>query len=181
MDSFLTYLGLCRQAGFLETGEENTGSSARMGKARLILLASDASENARDKASTFAKAGAGIPLIPLPYDKAVFSASVGRSGCAMAAVTDIGFAAGIARRMNELEPGKYEELARALKQKRDKAMRRRRETAARDLAKKIERIKKQTPKPDEGRKRTFRPGEGKKQPPSKPGGGKRESKRRETP
>ncbi|MCL2344073.1 MAG: hypothetical protein FWC62_09310 [Firmicutes bacterium] len=145
MDNFLTYLGLCRRAGFLETGEENTGLCARAGKARLILLTSDASENTRKKAESFAKSGAGIPLVTLPRDKTAFSAAVGRA-CAIAAVSDIGFAAGIVRQMNVLEPGKHEELAQMLKQKRDKAMRRRRETAARDLAKKIERMKRREPK-----------------------------------
>jgi len=135
----------------LETGEENTGLCARLGRARLILLASDASENAQHRAESFAKAGAGIPLIALPYDKAVFSASVGRTGCAMAAVTDIGFSAGIVRRLSEMEPGKYEDLAQALGKKRDKAIRRRRETVARDLAKKIERIKKPGSKRSDGK------------------------------
>ena len=53
----LRFLGLMRRAGKLSVGEEGTGQVARAGKARLILLARDASDNARDRAEGFARRG----------------------------------------------------------------------------------------------------------------------------
>ena len=60
----LRFLGLMRRAGKLAVGETGTGQSAREGKAALILLASDASENAEDRARGFAHR-AQVPLIRL--------------------------------------------------------------------------------------------------------------------
>ena len=53
-DKLLHLLGLMRRANALAVGEVNTGSTARAGKAKLLLLASDASENARRRAEGFA-------------------------------------------------------------------------------------------------------------------------------
>lgn len=153
MDSFLTYLGLARRAGCLETGEENTGLCVRMGRVRLILLASDASENAVRRAESFAKTGAGIPVVTVPREKAELSAATGRPGCSMVAVTNIGFAAGIVRRLSETEPDKYEALALELTRKRDKATRRKREAMARDLAKKVKRFQRPEPNQNERKRR----------------------------
>ena len=56
----LRFLGLMRRAGKLSVGEEGTGQAARAGKAKLILLASDASPNACDRAEGFARRGGAI-------------------------------------------------------------------------------------------------------------------------
>ena len=53
MNKALNYLGLAKKAGLLEIGEENTGAAIRGGKARLVLLASDASDNAGRRAEGF--------------------------------------------------------------------------------------------------------------------------------
>lgn len=90
-DKILGLLGLMRRANAVEIGETNSGAAVRTGKAKLLLLASDASDNARRRAETFVF-GRRTILLPLPYTKADISGSVGVSGCSMAAVTDMGFA-----------------------------------------------------------------------------------------
>ena len=48
MDKILNMLGLMRRANAIQIGETNTGSAVRAGKAKLLLLASDASDNAKE-------------------------------------------------------------------------------------------------------------------------------------
>ena len=46
MDKLLRYFSIARKAGLLELGEEDTGAAVRGGKAKVVFLAADASENA---------------------------------------------------------------------------------------------------------------------------------------
>ena len=55
-----------RKAGRIALGEHDAGAAARAGKACLLLLAQDASDNARKRAEGFAHA-AQAPLLRLPY------------------------------------------------------------------------------------------------------------------
>ena len=87
----LKFLGLMRRAGKLSVGETGTGQAARAGKAKLILLASDASENARNRAYGFARRGQ-VPLVQLKAEKAKLADALHVTGGAMAAVCDEGFA-----------------------------------------------------------------------------------------
>ena len=90
-DKAANYLGLMRKAGRIELGEHDAGAAARAGKACLLLLAQDASDNARKRAEGFAHA-AQAPLLRLPYTKQALSDRLGKTGCAIAAVTDPGLA-----------------------------------------------------------------------------------------
>ncbi|MBQ7437768.1 MAG: ribosomal L7Ae/L30e/S12e/Gadd45 family protein [Oscillospiraceae bacterium] len=96
----LRFLGLMRRAGKLSVGEEGTGQAARAGKAKLILLARDASDNARDRAEGFARRGA-VPLVRLRVDKASLASALGVAGGAMAAVCDAGFARALLEKFPE--------------------------------------------------------------------------------
>ena len=87
----LRFLGLMRRAGKLSMGEQGTGQAARAGKAKLILLASDASANAADRAESFAQR-AGVPAVRLTATKAELASALGVAGGAMGAVCDEGFA-----------------------------------------------------------------------------------------
>ena len=87
----LQLLGMMRRANALQVGEQDTGAAARAQKAKLILVAKDASENAQKRAKGFA-AGHATQLVALPFTKEEISASVGKNGCSMAAVCDLGFA-----------------------------------------------------------------------------------------
>ncbi len=63
----LTLLGLAKKGGNLQLGEENTGSVCRADKARLLLLAADAADNASNRARTFSRGGK-IPILRVAWD-----------------------------------------------------------------------------------------------------------------
>ena len=119
----LHLLGLMRRANAIAVGEVNTGSTARAGKARLLLLAADASENARRRAEGFA-AGRAAPLITLPFTKEELASAVGLSGGSMAAITDLGFANALMQALAAEEPERFgaeaEELARRYARERER-------------------------------------------------------------
>ena len=78
-DKAANYLGLMRKAGRIALGEHDAGAAARAGKACLLLLAQDASDNARKRAEGFAYA-AQAPLLRLPYTKQALSDRLGKTG-----------------------------------------------------------------------------------------------------
>ena len=125
----LNLLGLMRRANALQVGETNAGAAVRGGKAKLLLLASDASDNARGRAEGFLFGRNAIGLT-LPFTKAEIAAHVGVSGCSMAAVTDIGFANALMKLLVELSPGEYEEVAAQVEQRFSRAERRKKEAKA---------------------------------------------------
>ena len=71
-DKAANYLGLMRKAGRIALGEYDAGAAARAGQACLLLLAQDASDNARKRAEGFA-CTAQAPLLRLPYTKQALS------------------------------------------------------------------------------------------------------------
>ncbi len=114
-----------RRAGLLEIGEENTGAAVRRGSARIVLLAADASENARARAEGFLAARRAL-LVPLPYTKAELSERLGKSGCSMAACTDFGLSAAFLSALAEVDgTGQYAALAQEMRRRAEKAARRR--------------------------------------------------------
>ena len=125
----LNLLGLMRRANALQLGETNAGAAVRGGKAKLLLLASDASDNARGRAEGFLFGRNAIGLT-LPFTKAEISAHVGVSGCSMAAVTDIGFAHALMKLLVELSPREYEDAAAQVEQRFSRAERRKKEAKA---------------------------------------------------
>ena len=50
-ERLLNMLGLMRKAGAIDIGETNTGGACRAGKAKVLLLAADASDNAQSRAA----------------------------------------------------------------------------------------------------------------------------------
>ena len=99
-DELLRFLGLMRRAGKLSVGETGTGQAARAGKAALILLAADASENARDRAEGFARR-AHVPLVRLKADKVQLADALHVAGGAMVAVCDEGFARALVEKFED--------------------------------------------------------------------------------
>jgi len=120
MDKALAMLAMARKAGALEIGEESTGAAARSGRAKLLLLAADASDNALRRASGFS-ASSGVPLIRLKLTKNELAAGLGKHGCSMIAVMDLGFAAAVASRMAESGDEDIASLAIKLEEKKGKA------------------------------------------------------------
>lgn len=125
----IRYLSIARKAGSLQLGEEDTGIAVRGGKAKLVLLAFDASDNARRRAEGFVY-GRKMPLVRLPYTKEEISFATGKGGCSMLAVTDIGLASSFLSALAQQDPERYAETAQALELKREKADKRKAEAAA---------------------------------------------------
>ena len=115
-EKLLGLLGLMRRANALSFGETNTGACARAGKARLLILAEDASANARQRAEGFA-AGRDLPVVGTPFTKEELAGAVGLSGGSMAAVTDPGFALALLRGLEEWEPERFGGLAAAFEER----------------------------------------------------------------
>lgn len=135
MDKTLGYLGIAKKAGALQTGETNSGAAVRAGKARVLLIASDASENARRRAEGFVYS-TQTPLVTLPYSKLQLSSAVGSSGCAMAAITDIGLATVFMSSLCDSSDS-YKDTAELLTLKNEKAMIRKREAKTHDRNKRF--------------------------------------------
>ena len=119
-------LGLAHKAGRVEIGEEPVGSAARAKKARIILVASDAATGSVRRAMSFANTGSCLCLV-IPATKNELGRALGRTSCAMAAVTDIGFADAVAKKLAALEPKKYESAAERMAVKAQRARERRQE------------------------------------------------------
>ncbi len=128
MDKVLNLIGLAQKAGRLAVGEEPTGAAARARDARLILVAADAAENSVRRVRHFADAGQCL-WCRIGADKAALGRAVGRSSCAMLAVTDIGFAEAIAKKLAEGDE-RFAETAEKLTVKAQRAAERRKEAEA---------------------------------------------------
>ena len=126
MERILSMLGLAHKAGRVEIGEEPVGSAARARKARIILVASDAAAGSVRRAMSFANTGNCLCLV-IPATKNELGRALGRTSCAMAAVTDIGFADAVAKKLAALEPEKYESAAERMAVKAQRARERRQE------------------------------------------------------
>lgn len=120
MSKALNYLGIARMSGNLELGEDNAKALVKAGKARLLLLASDASEHARHRAEGYVY-GFSTPLVDVPFTKAEIAQKVGKTGCSMLAVRDLGLARSFAAALAEEQGGDYQSLAEALTAKLEKA------------------------------------------------------------
>ena len=131
MDShnILSLLGLALRGGNLAVGEEPVEAVARARDARVLLLASDAAPNTRRRTEHFAQAGQCLWL-QLPFTKAELGKAVGRSSAAIVAVTDIGLANAVVRRLADLDPARYDEAAARLELKAKRAAERRAELLA---------------------------------------------------
>lgn len=128
MDKVLRLIGLAKRGGNLEAGEEPVGSAARARDARVILLAQDAAENTSRRVRHFADAGQCIWL-SIPCGKDELGRSIGRTSCAMVAVTDLGLASAIVQRLAELSPQTYASAAERMALKAQRAEERRAEAA----------------------------------------------------
>lgn len=129
MNSILSFLGLIYRAGRLAVGEEPVGAAARAHKAYLLLLASDAADNTIRRADHFCQAGKTVRLI-VPWTRQELGGAVGRTACAMMAVSDIGSAAALAEKLAARDPERFGEARDALVPKAARAKRRRDETRA---------------------------------------------------
>lgn len=127
-DKALNLLGMMRRANAIAPGEDNTCEAVRAGKAKLLLLAADASANACHRAENLT-VGHNAELVKLPFTKEEISSHVGTGGCSMAAVTDLGFACALMKLLTAIDPV-YAPQEKTVTERRDKAERRRIKTQA---------------------------------------------------
>ena len=125
-EQVLSMLGLAKKAGRVEIGEEPVGAAARAKKARVILVAQDAGPSSQRRAFSFAQTGACLCLT-IPADKDDLGRSLGRSSVAMCAVTEIGFAGAIVKKLAAMDSERYGAAAAQLDVKAQRAMQRRAE------------------------------------------------------
>lgn len=125
-DPILHLLGLAKKAGRLEIGEEPVGAACRSRQARLVLLAADAAPNTRRRAAHFGQAGE-VLWLETPFSKRELGFILGRSSCAMLALTDAGFAAAAAEKLAARDPERYGPAAQQLRTKADRALQRQKE------------------------------------------------------
>ena len=124
----LNLLGLARRGGNLAVGEEPVSDVCQQHKARVVFLASDAGDTICRRAGRMAEGG-NAPLVVLPWSKAELGSALGRSTCALVAVTDQGLASAVLSRLAQSDES-LKELAQAMSEKTQ------RQKVRRDLKKK---------------------------------------------
>ena len=90
-DPVLGMLGLARRAGKMAFGDDLVREMCAARKARCVFVASDAGVSIAKKAAQYAQR-ANVPCVTLPHDKDALGAAIGKNGCAVCAVSDIGMA-----------------------------------------------------------------------------------------
>ena len=132
MDKALNYVALARKAGRIELGEEPVGAAARAQHARLVVVASDASDHTWRRALSFV-AGTEQKCVRIPFTKDQLGEAVGRTSLAIAAFTDPALALAFAKTLPEQNTELLESLQRrvqriAQRQKEEKAHQRNKRT-----------------------------------------------------
>ena len=161
-DPVLRMLGLARRAGKLAYGDELVREACFDHKTRCVFIAGDAGANAAKKAAFYADK-ANVPCVTLPHGKLELGSAIGKAGCAMCAVADIGMAAAV-NKLAEQDPA-YAEVAQQLSEKNVKIQSRRGVKKHKDKAEKTEEAPVKTEKSAEEKpKRTYRKPSGEKRP-----------------
>ena len=162
-DPVLRMLGLARRAGKLAYGDELVREACFDHKTRCVFIAGDAGANAAKKAAFYADK-ANVPCVTLPHGKLELGSAIGKAGCAMCAVADIGMAAAAVNKLAEQDPA-YAEVAQQLSEKNAKIQSRRGVKKHKDKAEKTEEAPVKTEKSAEEKpKRTYRKPSGEKRP-----------------
>ena len=107
----LGLLSISRKGGNLTVGEEQVGAVARAGRARLLLVASDASDHTVRRARSLV-AGTAQPMLIVSFTKDELGQALGVSSCAIAAITDVRLAQAFVKTLGE--PEKYTQLLKDL-------------------------------------------------------------------
>lgn len=97
--NYLGLLGLARRAGMLAIGDESARVALQSKKARLLLMASDASERTKETFS-FISESTEIPYVEVPESREEFGNALGKRPVAAVAICDLGFAAAIVKKLS---------------------------------------------------------------------------------
>ena len=100
-DKVLSLIGLAMKAGRCASGEMMTENETKSGKAKLVVVASDASENTKKKFRDMCK----FYRVPICFygDKDTLGHAMGKEFRASLAILDEGFADGIQRELKDRE------------------------------------------------------------------------------
>lgn len=127
MDKALNYMALARKGGRIELGEEPVGAAARAQHARLVIVASDASDHTWRRALSFV-ANTEQLCLRVPFDKDQLGLAIGRTSLAIAAFTDPALALAFVKALPESE--KYGQYLESLTKRADRIHRHRQEEKA---------------------------------------------------
>ena len=127
MDRALNYLALARKAGRIELGEEPVGGAARAQKARLVVVADDATDHTWRRAQSFV-AGSEQICLRVPYNKDLLGQAVGRTSLALAAFTDPAMALAFVKALGQ--PEKYAAALESLEKRTKRIQQRQKEAKA---------------------------------------------------
>ena len=127
MDKARNYLSLARKAGRIELGEEPVGAVARAQKARLLVVAQDASDHSWRRAKSFVS-GTDQQCVKVPYTKIELGEAIGRQELALAAITDPALALAFLKALEN--PDKYKDALQSLEVRTKRVMTRQAEARA---------------------------------------------------
>ena len=102
-DKVLSLIGLSMKAGRCTSGEMMTENETKAGKAKLVIVASDASENTKKKFRDMCK----FYRVPIYGDKDTLGHAMGKEFRASLAILDEGFADGILKELKNREDIAY--------------------------------------------------------------------------
>ena len=134
MDRALNYIGLARKAGLIELGEEPVGAVSRARKARLVVVAQDATDHTWRRAKSFV-AGSEQICLRIPYTKDQLGQAVGRSELALAAFTDPALALAFCKALGQ--PDRYKTEIESLEKLSTRIRQRKKEADAHKRNKKM--------------------------------------------
>lgn len=100
-DKVLSLIGLSMKAGRCTSGEMMTENETKSGRVKLVIVASDASENTKKKFRDMCK----FYRVPICFygDKDTLGHAMGKEFRASLAILDEGFAAGIQKELKNRE------------------------------------------------------------------------------
>lgn len=134
MDKALNYLALARKAGRIELGEEPVGAAARAQKARLVVVAEDATDHTWRRALSFVSGSEQICL-RVPFSKDLLGQAVGRTALALAAFTDSAMALAFVKALGQ--PEKYSAALESLDKRTKRIQQRQKEAKAHEKNKRM--------------------------------------------
>lgn len=123
----LQMISIARKGRKIEMGEEPVNAATRAAKARLVIVANDASDHALRRVKSFV-AGTKQPYLTVPFDKDTLGGAMGTTSCAMAAFTDVRLALAFVRALGEDE--KHTELLEDLEHRAARVAQREKEEKA---------------------------------------------------
>lgn len=100
-NSYLGLLGLARRAGKLEIGDEAVKGACSRNLAKLLLVASDASERTKATFESIAES-IELPCVTVSETREEIGNALGKRPSAVVAICDTGFSAAIAKKLSEV-------------------------------------------------------------------------------